>query len=184
MGEGSLLVVTGPPAAGKTTVARVLTARRARSVHLHADDFWGFIVSGYIDPWLPQSHEQNEVVMRGVCRTAATFAAGGYDVMLDGVLGPWFLSELTAACSAEDIDVHYVVLLPPLEVALHNLAGRTGHGFTSADATAKMHAEFAAAVVGLDEHVIDPSGLAPEALADEVDARLVAGGLRLADASG
>jgi cytidylate kinase len=184
MQQGSLLVVTGPPAAGKTTLARLLTARRPLSVHLHADDFWGFIANGYIDPWLPESHHQNEVVMRGVCRTAATFAAGSYDVVLDGVLGPWFLPELAAAGGADELDVHYVVLLPPLGVALQNLAGRTGHGFTSAEAAAKMHAEFTASVVGLDRHVIDPTRRAPDALADDVDARLAAGQLRLAGERG
>jgi adenylate kinase family enzyme len=37
--RGDVLVVLGPPAAGKTTVASLIAARRSPSVHLHADDF-------------------------------------------------------------------------------------------------------------------------------------------------
>ncbi len=78
-------MVTGPPAVGKTTLARSLAAARNPSVHLHADDFWGLIVNGYVDPWLPAAEAQNEIVLRAACGTAADLATGGYHVVYDGV---------------------------------------------------------------------------------------------------
>jgi ATPase family associated with various cellular activities (AAA) len=45
-----VLILTGPPGAGKTTAARVLAERSERAVHLESDRFFHFIRSGYVEP--------------------------------------------------------------------------------------------------------------------------------------
>jgi|GEM_PF-4392598 len=47
---GRLIVLTGPPGAGESTVARFLADRLSPSVHLHCDDFWHFIKQGASAP--------------------------------------------------------------------------------------------------------------------------------------
>src|SRR6186997_3330933 len=54
------LLLTGPPGSGKSTVARLLMSRFQRAVHLRSDEFFHFIRAGYVEPWKPESHEQNK----------------------------------------------------------------------------------------------------------------------------
>ncbi|HYG92510.1 MAG TPA: AAA family ATPase, partial [Nocardioides sp.] len=62
--RGGVIVLTGPPGAGKTTTARTLAGSFAKAVHLHTDDFWHCIVAGAVPPYLPESDEQNQTVVR------------------------------------------------------------------------------------------------------------------------
>lgn len=80
----------------KTTTARTLAARFDRAVHLQADVFFDFIRSGFVEPWKPESREQNEVVMGIVADTAAAYAAAGYFTILDGIVYPPGSSSLCA----------------------------------------------------------------------------------------
>ncbi len=77
-------------------------------VHLHADDFWHFIKHGAIPPYLPEAHEQNRSVVRILANVAEGYARGGYFVLLDGIVGPWFLGHFHSLRVAP----HYIVLRP------------------------------------------------------------------------
>lgn len=151
---GSLVVVTGPPGAGKSTVAQVLAREVEHSALVEGDSFFGFLARGAVDPWLPESHEQNTVVTRAAAAAAGAFALGGYAMVYDGVVGPWFLSTFSAATHLKHLD--YVILLPSVNICVRRVATRRNHGFTDDAATRKMHAEFAGAQIA-ERHVLrDP----------------------------
>jgi hypothetical protein len=171
---GSLLVVTGPPGAGKSSVARILADAADQSVLIEGDAFFGFLASGAVEPWLPASKVQNTVVTTAAASAAGVFAAGGFTTVYDGVVGPWFLPAFGLATGLERLD--YAILLPSVEVCVHRVATRPDHGFTDEGATRKMHAEFAGARVD-DRHVLrDASGDAT-AVAELIESARQAGEL-------
>lgn len=169
-----LLVVTGPPGAGKSTAAAILADRAERSVLVEGDTFFAFLRRGAIDPWLPESDPQNAVVAQAAAAATGSYAAGGLTTVYDGVLGPWSVPSFLAASGVDRLD--YAILLPPLEVCLQRVADRRAHDFTDAAAAAHMYHEFLGAAVE-PRHVIEATGQ-PEVVADAVEAARVTGRLR------
>jgi cytidylate kinase len=146
MGDvGDLIVVTGPPGAGKSTVGPILASQFEPSALMAGDQFLALIVRGYLAPWTSAAHHQNQVVVEAAAAAAGRLARGGYTVVYDGVLGPWFVSAFQDAASVPVM--HYVILLPPEELCLERVRGRAEHEFRDEEATRHMYRDFATAAV-------------------------------------
>ena len=109
----SIIIISGPPGAGKTSISQNLAEKSLydRAVHIKVDDFWQSIRKGYTHPWLNDSGHQNETVTEAAAASARTFYDGGYEVFVDGVLGPWFLQPWIMVAKS-GIDVRYIILRP------------------------------------------------------------------------
>ena len=107
MKKGRIIIITGSPGTGKSTISSILAkeSNMSKSVNMQTDDFYHYLSKGAIPPYLPESNEQNLIVIE----SAKRYARGGYDVIVDGIVGPWFL-EPWKALAQEDYEVHYIVL--------------------------------------------------------------------------
>jgi predicted kinase len=124
--ESPIVIITGPPGAGKTTVSRLVADRFDKAVCLESDWFWTTIVKGFVPPWRPEADSQNRVIIRSFAATAAAMADGGYAVVLDGIIGPWNLDIATAEFDSRHVKVHYLVLRPARDIALDRATSRIG----------------------------------------------------------
>ncbi len=159
--SGELLIVTGPPGAGKSTAAARLAEHRDPSVLVEGDAFFGFLRRGRIEPWLVESQAQNEAVTEAAGAATGRFVTGGYWTVFDGIVGPWFLPRFVAATGLER--VHYVVLLPSVDTCVDRVATRLGHGFTDEPATRQMHEAFRSAELP-ERHVVRDGPASSDAL--------------------
>ena len=126
MNQGRIIVITGSPGTGKTTTASIVAkeSNMDKSVHMHTDDFFHYLSKGAIPPHLPESNEQNLVVIEAFLEAAKRYARGGYDVIVDGIVGPWFL-ETWRALVREDYEVHYIVLRASKEETMKRAVERS-----------------------------------------------------------
>ena len=125
MNQGRIIVITGSPGTGKTTTASIVAkeSNMDKSVHMHTDDFFHYLSKGAIPPHLPESNEQNLVVIEAFLEAAKRYARGGYDVIVDGIVGPWFLEpwlnivepRQPGGCKLKTAPVRPVVAARPAE---------------------------------------------------------------------
>ncbi|HEV7720896.1 MAG TPA: AAA family ATPase [Iamia sp.] len=153
---GDLLVVSGPPGAGKSAIAAAVADRWDPSVLIEGDAFFGFLRRGAIQPWRVEANAQNAVVAAATGAAAGRFAAGPAMVVYDGVVGPWFLPTFLGHAGL--VSCSYAVVLPPLEQCLHQVRTRVGHSFTDEAAARHMHDQFARTAIDPRHVFANPAG--------------------------
>ena len=148
-------------------------------MHLEADRFFDFVRGGYVEPWKPESHEQNEVVMRAVAQAANTYAAAGYTTIVEGIVIPrWFLQPLVDALQGAGHEVAYAVLRAPLEQCRERVAARGPEALSSAGAVDGIWEQFED-LGPWERHVADATTADAQAVATEIEQRLERGELIL-----
>lgn len=165
--ESSVVIVSGSPGSGKTTLCRAAATQRPDGLHLVSDRFYEFLPH-LIDPATSASRLQNETLMRALGACTAQFGAAGYAVFLDGVIGPWMLPLLRPFLQPIG-RTQYVVLQLPLEDALARVTERQGPGLSGT--VRAMHAKFEN-LGPFAAHGLDVTGRDPDAILQELDARL------------
>jgi len=109
----NVTIIGGCPGTGKTTLAARLAGRSPMGVHVVTDQFYHFLTHR-LDPSTPESKAQNEAVVSAFLSAARAFAEHGYEVYVDGVIGPWWIDTITGVMPACD----YLILHADLDTVL------------------------------------------------------------------
>jgi predicted kinase len=174
--RGAVVIVSGAPGVGKSTVSRLVAATFDRSVHLQTDDLMASVVSGWVDPNLPEAEEQNEAIGAALAVSAMCFAEDGYTTVVDGYLFPEGVKGLAQACAARGLSCHYVVLTADLDTCWARASNRgEGRWPLEFPTFAAVHGRFDD--LDLDErHLVKATG-SPESACDAVLSALRTGRL-------
>ena len=176
-----IVLMSGPCGTGKTTLSRLLAENSSanQTVHMHTDNFYEYICKGYIEPWKDGSGDQNKTVISAAAVCAGTYCQGGYDVFVDGVIGPWFL-EIWQQLAKNGSDVRYVILQPDREETVRRGLEREARAeFPLTRAVFEQMWDSFADLGAFAAHAVDTTGQSAAESAEMIREMLEQGAFRL-----
>ncbi|HEY9291213.1 MAG TPA: AAA family ATPase [Microlunatus sp.] len=115
---GRVIVITGAMAAGKSTVAELLSQQLPRTAHVRGDVFRRMVINGRVEMTPePSAEAVRQLSLRYdlAARTADNYAAAGFDAIVqDVIIGP----DLRAFIDRITNRPRYLVVLSPSVTAL------------------------------------------------------------------
>ena len=155
-----LVIISGPPNAGKSATAEALCDRYDRMLHIEMRALRDLLRMGRLRPWddTPEGSRQRALFIAAACDLTRRFLDAEYGVVIDDVITEDDLPLYRTALAGLGHTAHFVVLLPALEAVLAREPRQP-------ERARALHARFAA---WRDVAVVDPEALAPELVADRV----------------
>ena len=159
-------------------MSRFIAQGREPSAVVASDWFWTTLVSGAIEPWTARANDQNETMIRSACATASRLTQGRYSVVLEGIIGPWFLDVAKEELRECGVKPSYVVLRPALEICLRRAVERLSepehrNALSDEEPIRHMYEQFSG-LGDYERHVVGRAELPPEQLAKFIDEKVEA----------
>jgi chloramphenicol 3-O-phosphotransferase len=170
---GQLVILSGPPNAGKSATAEALCQRFDRMLHVQVDVLRDFLRMGRLRPWdaSRDGRCQRALLIESACDMTHRFLDGGYGVIVDDIVLPGDLESYRRELAGLTHATHFVVLLPALRV----LIGREDARPTEWHRGGHLQDVYNSFASWRGVAALDPGDLAPDLVADRVMALAAAG---------
>ena len=155
------ILLTGPPAAGKNSVAYHLAHLREKCAVIDVDDIRWMLRQPHIHPWEDGAHVVLELAIKQASMLAHSFLGEGYDTVILDVV-----NTNTLALYQSLLPIKTVALTPSLSELETRLQGR---GDTElSDRQRELHERYK--TLNIFDLKIDNSEIPPEDLAQRINA--------------
>lgn len=130
MDTGPIFILTGPPAAGKSTLSAALLRRFPFGLHIPVDTLREWVVSGISHPlgWNDETTRQFSLAEHGACDLALRYSGAGFAVAIDHCQGPPTLDKMIAE-RLQDRSVFKIAVVCALETNLERNRTRQNKDF-------------------------------------------------------
>ena len=172
-----IVLLSGPPSAGRSAVARALCERFDRMLHVDVEALRSWVRAGYRHPWArdEQAREQRLLAIRNASAIARECSALRYACVIDDAALAADLEAYRAALAGTGAPVHVVTLLASGEAPPPPGPGRDPAAGGAVESLGESFAREAAAGL-LPGVVLDISGdRGPHYTADRVQDAVASG---------
>lgn len=173
--EPFVLLIGGPTAAGKTTVADAWAASQRRpTAHVSPDAIRQQVRAGFHDPaksgWSEETRRQFELAQDLAVLQARRYCAESFNCVIDDAMLPGVKTHRYEhwAEKLADLPHQLVILLPPLDVCHGRNRERAARQRLPDELVARFHRDSQGWLARPGALVIVNSRLTPEAAADEI----------------
>lgn len=126
-----IFLITGPPGAGKSSVAIAILQHFPFGLHLPVDDLREFVVSGIAHPvphWTDETTRQFNLARQGAVQLAKQYSTAGFAVAIDDIVNIRDVNDHFIPF-LEGYTLHKVILLPSPSVAIQRNRERANKAF-------------------------------------------------------